>query len=102
MGGRTYCHTVALQTANKVGRSTLSVLKALVPRPRATEVARNQRLETLLGTGELQSKRIKAPPGKKIYVPVRVEPKVYFAAERTFLGWVNAFFAAFYRGVLID
>ena len=27
----------------------------------------------------------KAPKGKKIAVPVRVEPKVYFAAERTFL-----------------
>lgn len=26
-----------------------------------------------------------APPGKRIAVPVRVEPKVYFAAERTFL-----------------
>lgn len=27
----------------------------------------------------------RAPPGKRIAVPVRVEPKVYFAAERTFL-----------------
>ena len=27
------------------------------------------------------------PPG--IYVPVRVEPKVYFAAERTFLSWLE-------------
>ena len=26
-----------------------------------------------------------APPGKRIAVPVRIEPKVYFAAERTFL-----------------
>ena len=26
-----------------------------------------------------------APPGKKIAVPVRIEPKVYFATERTFL-----------------
>ncbi|KAH6913187.1 vacuolar transporter chaperone 4 [Coprinopsis sp. MPI-PUGE-AT-0042] len=30
-----------------------------------------------------------APSGKKIAVPVRVEPKVYFAAERTFLKWLN-------------
>ncbi|TFK27790.1 SPX-domain-containing protein [Coprinopsis marcescibilis] len=30
-----------------------------------------------------------APTGKKIAVPVRVEPKVYFAAERTFLKWLN-------------
>lgn len=34
-------------------------------------------------------KRFKAPPGKKIHVPVRVEPKVYFAAERTFLSWLE-------------
>ncbi|CCL98802.1 uncharacterized protein FIBRA_00807 [Fibroporia radiculosa] len=30
-----------------------------------------------------------APPGKRIAVPVRVEPKVYFAAERTFLKWLH-------------
>ncbi|KAI0784297.1 SPX-domain-containing protein [Abortiporus biennis] len=30
-----------------------------------------------------------APPGKKIWVPVRIEPKVYFATERTFLKWLN-------------
>ena len=32
-------------------------------------------------------KVFKAPPGKRIFVPVRVEPKVFFAAERTFLSW---------------
>lgn len=32
---------------------------------------------------------IKAPPGKQICVPVRVEPKVYFATERTFLAWTE-------------
>lgn len=30
-----------------------------------------------------------APKGKKIAVPVRVEPKVYFATERTFLSWLS-------------
>ncbi|KZT07719.1 SPX-domain-containing protein [Laetiporus sulphureus 93-53] len=30
-----------------------------------------------------------APPGKRIAVPVRIEPKVYFAAERTFLKWLH-------------
>lgn len=33
--------------------------------------------------------RFVAPPGKKICVPVRVEPKVYFATERTFLSWLS-------------
>ncbi|KAG0146000.1 hypothetical protein CROQUDRAFT_545618 [Cronartium quercuum f. sp. fusiforme G11] len=28
-------------------------------------------------------------PGKRIALPVRVEPKVYFANERTFLSWLN-------------
>ncbi|ORX37345.1 putative vacuole fusion, non-autophagic-related protein [Kockovaella imperatae] len=31
----------------------------------------------------------RAPPGKRIAVPVRVEPKVVFAAERTFLKWTH-------------
>lgn len=32
---------------------------------------------------------VSAPPGKTICVPVRVEPKVYFATERTLLSWVS-------------
>lgn len=31
----------------------------------------------------------KLPKGKKICIPVRIEPKVYFAAERTFLSWLS-------------
>jgi hypothetical protein len=30
-----------------------------------------------------------AQPGKKVSIPVRVEPKVYFANERTFLKWLE-------------
>ncbi|KAI6250094.1 Vacuolar transporter chaperone [Erysiphe necator] len=33
--------------------------------------------------------KYRAPKGKKIHVPTRVEPKVYFAAERTFLSWLE-------------
>ncbi|KAK9320082.1 hypothetical protein V1517DRAFT_330418 [Lipomyces orientalis] len=29
------------------------------------------------------------PPGKRIALPVRVEPKVFFANERTFLSWLH-------------
>lgn len=32
--------------------------------------------------------RDKLPAGKQICVPVRIEPKVYFATERTFLSWL--------------
>lgn len=28
-------------------------------------------------------------PGKKVSIPIRIEPKVYFAAERTFLKWLE-------------
>ena len=34
-----------------------------------------------------------APPGKRVAVPVRIEPKVYFASERTFL--VSSAFTTF-------
>lgn len=34
-------------------------------------------------------KRFKAPKGKRIHVPVRVEPKVQLATERTFLSWLE-------------
>lgn len=39
--------------------------------------------------GTLFETAFKAPAGKKIAVPVRVEPKVYFATERTFLSWLS-------------
>lgn len=32
---------------------------------------------------------LKVPKGKTICVPVRIEPKVYFANERTFLSWLE-------------
>ncbi|KAM0237741.1 hypothetical protein ACHAPO_004393 [Fusarium lateritium] len=72
-----------------LGRHTVTALKAAIPAPRSTEVPRSDRLQGLFGQGVIQNKKFKAPPGKKIYVPVRVEPKVYFAAERTFLGWLE-------------
>ncbi|WRT67872.1 uncharacterized protein IL334_004846 [Kwoniella shivajii] len=43
--------------------------------------------------------QFQAPPGKRISVPVRVEPKVVFAAERTFLKWAH--FAILLSGVSI-
>ncbi|TYJ58571.1 hypothetical protein B9479_000781 [Cryptococcus floricola] len=43
--------------------------------------------------------QFRAPAGKKIAIPVRVEPKVVFAAERTFLKWAH--FAILLSGVSI-
>jgi SPX domain protein involved in polyphosphate accumulation/uncharacterized membrane protein YidH (DUF202 family) len=39
--------------------------------------------------GRVEVRKFKAPKGKRIHVPVRVEPKVYFANERTFLSWLE-------------
>ncbi|OLL22899.1 Vacuolar transporter chaperone 1 [Neolecta irregularis DAH-3] len=32
---------------------------------------------------------LQSAPGKRVALPVRVEPKVFFANERTFLSWLN-------------
>lgn len=85
MGGKRYYKLLFkwyLYRAEEWGMNALK-FAAPVPRPtvRATEFDRN--------TIGWQVKRFKAPRGKKIHVPVRVEPKVYFAAERTFLSWLE-------------
>lgn len=54
------------------------------------EDARVQEGMSQVNRARRQSERLlernwRAPPGKMIAVPVRVEPKVYFATERTFL-----------------
>ncbi|KAG0150305.1 hypothetical protein CROQUDRAFT_212469 [Cronartium quercuum f. sp. fusiforme G11] len=41
------------------------------------------------GSGVEWIRHYQAPKGKKVSVPVRVEPKVYFATERTFLTWLE-------------
>ena len=89
VGGWHYYKTLLATKGHALGRGTLTVLHYLVPRPRSTQVDRSARQEMFFGNERIQTKKFRAPPGKKIYVPVRVEPKVYFAAERTFLGWVS-------------
>jgi len=56
-------------------------LTTIAPMPRSTEIPDCG--------GQVHPKHFKAPKGKRIHVPVRVEPKVYFAAERTFLSWLE-------------
>lgn len=62
-------------------------LKAIAPVPLPTQIPPSTK-DNVLG-GNAEAKRFKAPKGKRIHVPVRVEPKVYFAAERTFLSWLE-------------
>ncbi|KAI1502444.1 vacuolar transporter chaperone 4 [Biscogniauxia marginata] len=89
IGGWTYYSTLAKSYARAAGDKAWTVAKSLIPRPRATAVSIPNRQLQYFGNAEIQHKKVKAPKGKKIYVPVRVEPKVYFAAERTYLGWLE-------------
>ncbi|KAK1636873.1 VTC domain-containing protein [Colletotrichum phormii] len=89
VGGWTYYKALASTKAQAFGERAVDVLKWTVPHPRGSVIPRREVQTTLFGSGAIQTKRFKAPKGKKIYVPVRVEPKVYFAAERTFLGWLE-------------
>lgn len=67
--------------------TTWRMLKFVVPMPRPTQIP--DRMINSMPGGQVEAKRFKAPKGKRIHVPVRVEPKVYFAAERTFLSWLE-------------
>lgn len=49
----------------------------------------NEEFPNAVAPGTVFETRVHAPPGKKIAVPVRVEPKVYFATERTYLSWLS-------------
>jgi hypothetical protein len=91
IGGWTYYSQMARSYGHAIERGALQVLKTITPRPRATTVPRSNRNQMFFGSQDIQNIKFKAPKGKKIYVPVRVEPKVFFAAERTFLGWVSIF-----------
>jgi len=88
VGGFTYYQTLLSTYANAAGRGIVSSLQHVLPR-QGSVIPRSERVQALLGSGPIQTKKLKVPKGKKIHVPVRVEPKVYFAAERTFLNWVS-------------
>lgn len=72
-----------------VGDRLKSLLSAVAPVPSSTPIPRGNGSNTAPASSPLTRKRFHAPPGKRIHVPVRVEPKVYFAAERTFLAWLE-------------
>ncbi|KAH6648597.1 VTC domain-containing protein [Truncatella angustata] len=89
VGGWTYYSKLAESYANSAGKGLSRVLHAITPHPRGSAIGPSNRQIMFFGGQELQTRKYKAPKGKKIYVPIRVEPKVYFAAERTFLGWLE-------------
>ncbi|KAK2750630.1 vacuolar transporter chaperone [Myotisia sp. PD_48] len=91
IGGMYYYNKLAGHHLRSAGSRVGGFLKHIAPFPHPTTVPEGfagNRARRILGP-DIQVKRFKAPPGKRIHVPVRVEPKVYFAAERTFLSWLE-------------
>ncbi|SPO00796.1 probable VTC4 - Protein controls Sec18p/NSF-dependent priming of SNAREs and HOPS [Cephalotrichum gorgonifer] len=88
VGGWTYYSTRASTAVHKLKNKAVEVAQAIA-HARTSRVALPSRHQMFFGDQPIITKRIIAPKGKKIYVPVRVEPKVFFAAERTFLGWLE-------------
>ncbi|KAL9103970.1 MAG: hypothetical protein Q9163_001032 [Psora crenata] len=90
-GGWYYTGKVLKHYISLASSKAASALSYIIPAPKPTllppSIARG-------GFGNvpassITARRFKAPLGKRIHVPVRVEPKVYFAAERTFLSWLE-------------
>jgi SPX domain protein involved in polyphosphate accumulation len=88
IGGWHYRWKLAQSYASTAGDKLLNALTAVKPVPKPTQIPSREGNMGVPAANAMSEKRFKAPKGKKIHVPVRVEPKVSFAAERTFLSWV--------------
>ncbi|KAJ5861217.1 uncharacterized protein N7529_008527 [Penicillium soppii] len=111
IGGAYYAQQLVKHYLCRTGHAVAQGLMAIIPRPRPTSLPPpEQRGIAVMGAQRRTMQRFQAPPGKRkqpppivplhtnkqltlslpgIFVPVRVEPKVYFAAERTFLSWLE-------------
>ena len=89
VGGWRYRWLLVKRHTSMVGDKLLFALKQAKPVPQPTQMPAREGRMGVPGAAAVSEKRFKAPKGKKIHVPVRVEPKVSFAAERTFLAWVS-------------
>ncbi|KAG9552916.1 SPX-domain-containing protein, partial [Aureobasidium melanogenum] len=93
IGGWTYRRKLMTHYAEKVGDKLASAFRLAAPTPKPTAMPSNGNasmgIPNARNNDQVREKRYKAPKGKKIHVPVRVEPKVFFAAERTFLSWLE-------------
>jgi hypothetical protein len=85
VGGWTYYSKVIRRHARLAGVKVVNTVQSVL---KSNPITSSNNVQTQPST-QITSKRFKAPKGKKIHVLVRVEPKVYFAAERTFLSWVS-------------
>ncbi len=68
------------------------------PAPRQPSRSRTLSIDPLVPSSAYRvlTREWRAPTGKRIAVPVRIEPKVYFAAERTFLVRVLLLFLPYF------
>ncbi|KAH0006861.1 SPX-domain-containing protein, partial [Aureobasidium melanogenum] len=93
IGGWTYRRKLMTHYAGKVGDKLAGAFRLAAPVPKPTAMPSNGNasmgIPNARNNDQVREKRYKAPKGKKIHVPVRVEPKVFFAAERTFLSWLE-------------
>lgn len=89
VGGWNYYRVWAKKHAQEAGSALWKGLMVIVPRPRATYMPPPLQggVGPPKGVGEIR--RFYAPKGKRIHVPVRIEPKVSLATERTFLSWME-------------
>lgn len=90
IGGWHYRLTVLKQHLSLISQKITHLLPSLSLSPKPTLIPGS----AMPALGDvppfaIEAKRFKAPKGKRIHVPVRVEPKVFFAAERTFLSWLE-------------
>ena len=89
VGGWRYRWLLLKSYSSQAGDKLLYALKMATPFPMPTQIPAREGRFGLPSAEKVEQKRFRAPRGKKIHVPVRVEPKVSFAAERTFLAWVS-------------
>lgn len=88
VGGWIYHRKLLKRHIVQAGSGILSILRSAAPVPKPTLIP-NRGDAMGIPRGSTERKLFHAPPGKRIHVPVRVEPKVFFAAERTFLAWLE-------------
>ena len=90
-GGWQYHVKVLERHLETAGSHVADTLRHILPVPKPNPLPGNTGGNGALNAmnGQVHAKKFKAPKGKRIHVPVRVEPKVYFAAERTFLSWLE-------------
>ena len=86
IGGWYYRRKVFTRHVAMAGSYLVASIKKVAPVPKPTPIPGPSLPQAI---GPVEGRKFKAPKGKRIHVPVRVEPKVYFAAERTFLSWLE-------------